>query len=478
MSGYIIWILILAIWNVILFYGHSLGVSVILFIAPLLTFIYMFLKNNKKINNKNGLLVMIPMILLSLTYLIFDNDTFSILNCLVITVLFGVLYVFVINPVNKISELIDQAVALLIVPLSYIGKFYRVATSKIASKIKLSDKSKKILKSCLIVLPIVIIVIALLSSADMIFGDLFDKIFGRIIDFIVDVVLDDFIGRLITFIIIFFLIGVSMMYILFEYPKKKEEKKIKENKIKDVLTFKILVSVLNIIYVIFDIIQIKSLMLHSVASNINYAEYARQGFFELMVVSIINIAVILISKKYESKDNKKEYKFINIMNVVMVFLTIIIIISSFMRMNLYEAAYGYTTLRLLVYITLMTETVLMIPTIMYILNSNINIFKCYLVIIMSSYIIANFINIDYIVARRNVNRYYMNEKIDFDYLRNYGYDNIPILIELYNRTDDYELKGEIKEYLEIMARDEEEKESIFEFNIARYKGKKLLEDFK
>ena len=94
-----------------------------------------------------------------------------------------------------------------------------------------------------------------------------------------------------------------------------------------------------------------------------------------MIVSIINIAVILISKKFETKDNKKEYKFINIMNVVMVFLTIIIIISSFMRMNLYEAAYGYTTLRLLVYITLITETVLMIPTIMYIFNSNVNIFK-------------------------------------------------------------------------------------------------------
>ena len=97
---------------------------------------------------------------------------------------------------------------------------------------------------------------------------------------------------------------------------------------------------------------------------------------------------------------------------------------------------------------------------------------------MCSYVITNFINIDYIVARRNVNRYYMNEKIDFDYLRNYGYDNIPILIELYNRTDDFELKEEIREYLEIMASDDGEKESIFEFNITRYRSKKLLEDFK
>ena len=65
MSSYIIFILLLAIWNVILFYGNELGISVILFMAPLLTFIYFFLKRNDKINNIKGLLYMIPMILLS-----------------------------------------------------------------------------------------------------------------------------------------------------------------------------------------------------------------------------------------------------------------------------------------------------------------------------------------------------------------------------------------------------------------------------
>ena len=38
--------------------------------------------------------------------------------------------------------------------------------------------------------------------------------------------------------------------------------------------------------------------------NINYADYARQGFFQLMFVSVINLIVILVTKKYAAKNNK------------------------------------------------------------------------------------------------------------------------------------------------------------------------------
>ena len=474
MSSYVIWILLMSIWNVILFYGNRFGISVMLFMIPLLIFIYIFLKKNKKINNKKGLLFLIPIVLLSLTYTIFDNDLFYIFNCIVITLLFGIMYIYTIKPVDTLVELVDKTITILVAPISYIGNFFRVATSKISDKLKISPKAKKVLLSILIVLPIVVVVVLLLSSADMIFGEMFDNIFGTIRDFLDDILFDEFLGRVVRFIIVFFALGASLMYLVYEYPNKNEKEKVKETKTRDVFTLKLLVSVLNIIYIIFDVIQIKSLMLHSVSSNINYAEYARQGFFELMVVSIINIAIILISKKFETKDNKKDFNYINIMNVIMIFLTIIIIVSSFLRMNLYESAYGYTTLRLLVYVTLMTETILMIPTVMYIFNSNVNIFKCYLYIILAAYVVTNYMNIDYMVARRNVNRYYVNNRIDVEYLKNGGYDNIPILLELYHKTDDAQIKDDLKDYFDYMHV-REENESIFEFNITRYRSHNMLD---
>ena len=57
-------------------------------------------------------------------------------------------------------------------------------------------------------------------------------------------------------------------------------------------------------------------------------------------------------------------------------------------MNLYEKAFGYTTLRLLVYIALTTESILMIPTSMYIFNSDVDILKSYIVIILVAYVFA------------------------------------------------------------------------------------------
>ncbi len=126
----------------------------------------------------------------------------------------------------------------------------------------------------------------------------------------------------------------------------------------------------------------------------------------------------------------------------------------------------------------MTETILMIPTVMYIFNSNIKIFKSYIVIILCAYVITNYMDIDYLVARRNVNRYYVNEKIDIDYLKNYGYDNIPVLVELYNKTDDLYVKEELREYLTIMKEDIDQY-SVFTFKLSRYKAYKALEeDFK
>ena len=469
MSSFVLWVLLLALWAVILFIGKSLGISVLLFILPLVIYMYCLLKKSDKVKNKYGLLFMIPIVLLSITYLLFNNSMFSVLNQLAIFVLFGLMYVYSMNKTEDIKCLFVEVISVLFEPLTYIGRFFRVSTYKLRGKFKFTDKSKKVMKSILIVFPIVLVIVMLLSSADMIFGHFFNNIFDKIGDFLSNELFDDFLSRFIYFVFIFFAIGCTSMYIMYGYPREKNEVK-KESKKRDLFTIKLLFIVLNIIYVVFDFIQIKSLILHSVASNINYAEYARQGFFQLMIVSVINIAIILISKKFENKDNEKEFKFIKAMGILMVLLTIVIIISSFLRMNLYEKAFGYTTLRLLVYIALTTESILMIPTSMYIFNSDIDILKSYIVIILVAYVFANFIDINYLVARRNVDRYYAIKKIDIDYLKNYEFDNIGVLIELYDKTNDVVLKQDISNYFRDLIDINKEESSFFEYNVSKKYG--------
>ena len=287
MANLLIWIILLVIWNSILFFEKKLGLSVTLFIIPLIILIYYSLKINNKIKDKKGLLFIIPIILLSLTYLIFDNYFFRVTNTLAIPILLTLLYIYTIKPTFNIKNIIESIIKIVIEPLSHIGNVYHLITEQIKKKIKVSNKIKRVTKSIIIIIPIVLIVLFLLSSADQIFGNIFNKLFNLTSK----ISLSNTIKRLIPMIILFFYLSATINYLLYNYSKtENNEKEINVNI--DSLTVKILLTTLNIIYIIFDIIQIKSLMLHQVSMNISYAEYAREGFFQLMIVSFINLIII------------------------------------------------------------------------------------------------------------------------------------------------------------------------------------------
>lgn len=158
--------------------------------------------------------------------------------------------------------------------------------------------------------------------------------------------------------------------------------------------------------------------------DFEYASYARQGFFQLMAVSIINLVIILITSKRNEINKKINYT--KIMNLFLATFTLIILVSSFYRMYLYEQEFGYTFLRLMVYFSLITEAILIIPTVMYILDFKINLTKTYFVVIIIMYIIVNYINIDNIIAKRNIDRYFEDStgtyKLDMNYLETLSVD--------------------------------------------------------
>ena len=56
------------------------------------------------------------------------------------------------------------------------------------------------------------------------------------------------------------------------------------------------------------------------------------------------------------------------------------------------------------------------------------------------YTLINFINVDYVIADKNITRYHNKQKLDINYLCNYHADNMPLLVDLYNETNDYKIK--------------------------------------
>lgn len=261
-------------------------------------------------------------------------------------------------------------------------------------------------------------------------------------------------------------------FIVSKYEEHEEITKNKETP-KDTFTIKMIVGVLNMIYLVFCIIQIKSLFMRNV--DINYANYARQGFFQLMIVSVLNLVTILMAKRQDKKS-----KYIQVMSSMMILFTFILLLSAAIRMYFYESAYGYTLLRLLVYCVLFTEAILLIPTILYSLNKKINLPKVYFSILVVIYVGMNFANFNYVISKRNVERYAITGKIDISYLKyETGTDGIEPIISLMDMENgEQELKDEVKEYASKRYKQlSEEKVDFRNFNISKWRAKKLC-DFK
>ena len=72
--------LILSVWHSILFFRHSVGISVILFAIPTIFATMYVLEKLGKIKNKKAYILTLPILILSSTYLFFNNTYFNILN--------------------------------------------------------------------------------------------------------------------------------------------------------------------------------------------------------------------------------------------------------------------------------------------------------------------------------------------------------------------------------------------------------------
>ena len=458
----------------------------VLFVAPLTIFLIYLLEKNKRIKNKKAKLLLIPIILLSLTYGIFNNAFFRALNIIVIPSLIIIMSVGLFSEKSSVNgKLFGKTIIGFFGPLGQFGEYFDKFILAIKEKLNIrkktegSEKARKIIKAILITLPIVIVIIALLSSADEVFSGIFKVIFDKIGDFFSKITIQSIVARILLTILAFIYYASFFYYFVYEYKEDEEVEK-KDRKINDNFTMKMILVALNVIYLVFCYIQIKSLFLKNV--DINYAQYARQGFFQLMIVSIINLITILIAKRRENKDETKSNKFINYMSIVMILFTFIIVISAAVRMYFYESQYGYTLLRLLVYCVLFTEGILFIPTALYILDKKINLAKCYFIIILSAYVCMNYLNFDNLIAKRNVDRYIETGKIDMYYLeKNTGTDAVYQLNRLIDTDarNEAKVKNDAGKYLKNMYyRLDVENRDFRDFNLSKILAEKAIKESK
>lgn len=440
---------------------HQVGFSLVLFVIMFLGFLIAILKYNWRIKNNKYLLYIILILLLSSTYFIFNNSYFSFFNYIAILVLFNVMVIGGINGNVKIDNFFNNAINILLEPLDNKKEVVKEITN--LSVFKNSKKENlKIIKAIGISIPILGVVLYLLSRSEEVFAKMFRNLSTMVYNFDIG----NIIFKVILLIIIFIYLVLFFYYLVKVFKVETNNKELKTFNSK--MTFNILFISLNIIYLIYVVLQIKSFGVYFLKDNTNYAYYARSGFFELMIVTFINVSIILISTKYKNKD-----KFMNVMSTIMIGFTYILLSLAFLRMRFYEITYGYTMLRLFVYIILFTEGIMLIPTIIYIWKRDLKLINIYFIIGVVVYTLINFINFDCIIAKENINRYSKTGELDIHYLvHSLGVDASEEILKL---QSDEQFSEEIYQYKEKLRNISDSYDnSWMSYNIGREKIKKIF----
>ena len=296
-----------------------------------------------KFINKKAYFMLIPITLILISDPIIKIDASNkFLNVIVLFVLVSIFLFLLVNKNYKIS-------------VNNISLMFKLFPDKIFSNLKYlkpsitKEKNKKIVNVILglaIGAGISFVILLLLTSADDYFDAFLDK-------FSISFNLD--ISNIILFII-WFIIMFSISINVY----KNKDIKMKEvglKKIDNTIIITVL-SVINFVFVLFLISEISKLCGNflQLPKGYIYSSYAREGFFQLLFVTLINFSII--SFLMYKTNGIKENKIVRNLIFLLISFSIILIFNSYYRMYLYIDKFGFTVLRLQVMLFLTMEVVL------------------------------------------------------------------------------------------------------------------------
>lgn len=430
--------LLSAVSFIYLILTHNPGISVPVFTIIQFVSIFTLIYKREEAKNKKGLLMFVPIFILSLNYYLSGSYLWRAPNFLCTMLLYSTMVAILTDnfPVKELSfKFLFKILEHVIVPLRNFNIPF-----KWINKYKSDDAKKKLHSSIIlgifISLPFVVFLLIMLSSADLVFSVKVENTlewFSKMLDL-----------ELIFKIIFGMIAGLylfGLIYIVFAEKKSDSQNAIFTLEIRpknaDTIVINILLSSILLVYTLFIFIQFKYLFAGSVLpANLNYAEYARRGFFELIFLSFLNIGLILLTVYlYKEKIYVQRNKWSNLTKIFMMYLcavTFVMLISSFYRMYLYDQEYGFTRLRVLVYGFLIFESIGLIITAAFIMRPEFNIMAVYMVIGLCYYLCLNVVQIDYIIAKHNVDMYLAKEtdSLDIDYLMSLSVDAAPQIARL------------------------------------------------
>ncbi|MCS7463259.1 DUF4173 domain-containing protein [Paenibacillus doosanensis] len=483
-----------------LFYGRDWGLSYPLFTLCFYLFYYWAIRERERFRLNSSLLLLAPVVLLSLTYALFTNLLFMILNALAIPCLLIVHTTWTVrgremSTMNAGAVILSLLEQLFVHSLRYAPLPGKLASRLIAGRLRAERYRQlwKVLAGLVISLPILLLVGALLASADT----MFDRTISGLPRLLSGIPVGEAVIRTGWVVVAG---GAMFVYVWgLLYPKEKppaEEGRTAlalrheeggwepgaavsgpaEPVRMDPTITATLLLVLNAVYMLFAVLQFSYFFGGGAAAlpeGVTYAEYARRGFAELVIVTLINFALLMLTLHGVERTSRMMNRSLRVLAAMLIGCTGVMLCSAYFRLSLYEMAYGYSITRILVHAFMLFLVVLFALALYKVWNERFRLFRPYAIVSIAAYVLINYIQVDAVVASSNLERYEKTGSIDAAYLGTLSYEAVPYLVELERRDPNMREAAEALDRVEERLT-RESSPSWTEFNWSKWKASRAL----
>jgi hypothetical protein len=191
-------------------------------------------------------------------------------------------------------------------------------------------------------------------------------------------------------------------------------------------------AVLNAVFAAFVAVQFAAFFggrAHLVNTpGLTAAEYARSGFFQLLAVCVLTLAVIAAALRWVDDAERTRLR---LLLGPLCILTGVVLLSAALRLHHYEEAFGYTRLRLFVDASMAVIAVVLVLLLLAGASWRAGWLPRAVIVTAALTLLAlNVINADAFIARRNISRAHAGAALDTAYLSGLSADAVPELLLL------------------------------------------------
>lgn len=285
-------------------------------------------------------------------------------------------------------------------------------------------------RGLLFTLPVLVVFALLLESADVAFASALDRVFSLELGWLFSEALVRTFGVLVCACVAAGTLGHALRRRAGREWGEEEAAPAKQRLgITEAMTLVLSVDALFLVFAGFQVAYLFIGGATSPAPGYSYAEYARRGFFELVWVAALTLALILALARWTRRESPLADRAFRLATTGTVVLSLVILASAMKRMALYEAFFGYTHLRLYTHVFMFALGAVLTWRAVTLWWKPERFAIGVFLTAVGSVLALNLINPDAFIARHNLEPHANNSELDLEYLSQLSADAVPELVK-------------------------------------------------